>query len=67
MNNAEIIVNQLCEWTDDDDGEYSTACGQTFYLEDETASGAGFKFCPFCGKTLIESGFYEDEDGQSED
>lgn len=66
-NNAEIVVNQLCEW--DFDGDiYSTSCGHTFYLYDESATDVGFKFCPFCGKTLVESDAEDDdEDGEGED
>jgi hypothetical protein len=45
-----------CLWTFDRDGFWATACGEAFVLTDEnTPSKHGMRFCPFCGRPLVES------------
>jgi hypothetical protein len=38
-----------CEWALDDDGNYSTGCGQAFVIEWGDLGENGYKYCPTCG------------------
>lgn len=54
-----------CIWEEVDEGSYYEAgCNQKgFSFNDGTAKENGFKFCPFCGKPLIEKPpIYNEED-----
>ena len=58
-------MNDTCTWTQDDEGGelYSTECGKSFYFTDEGPTENEFRFCPYCGKTLIEVKYVlEDEE-----
>jgi hypothetical protein len=44
----------VCEWKDDDDGSWWTACGEGWNFIDGGPMGNGMKYCPFCGKPLAE-------------
>lgn len=43
-------VPGYCEWTADDEGNYSTACGNRLELGDGLPSN--FKYCPYCGNKI---------------
>ena len=51
------IMNS-CAWEADEDGIWHAACdhaSQNLYcFNDEGPKGNGFKFCPFCGRPLVE-------------
>lgn len=50
-----IQIMRICNWThDDDSGVYETACGEEFEFYDAGPVENGFRFCPYCGKTLID-------------
>jgi len=42
-----------CEWHEDEDGQYFTACGNTFEFCEGALDDNGFKFCPYCGNRII--------------
>ena len=44
-----------CAWGKDEDGIYQTDCGECFVFNDDGPKENGFKFCPYCGKTLKSS------------
>lgn len=45
-----------CFWQfEDDDGSYSTSCNHMFIFNDEGPNENGFRFCPYCGKSLLDS------------
>ena len=48
------MSEQTCSWDHDGDGDtWATSCHEYFMLiDEETPTECGFKFCPFCGKTL---------------
>lgn len=51
-----------CLWKFDDlDGIYESGCGRNFFFETGTAEENGFKFCPFCGKELMNANETEPE------
>jgi hypothetical protein len=48
---------KVCEWGKED-GEWQSACnpdGWRFHEWSDTPSEQGMKFCPFCGKHLVEA------------
>lgn len=44
----------LCEWHENIDGDWETACGHTWCLIDGTPSDNDMRFCPVCGGVLRE-------------
>jgi len=44
-----------CNWKQEDDdwGTYETDCGGSFNIIDGTPQDNGFKYCCYCGKTLV--------------
>ena len=42
-------------------GNYATGCDGEFTFIDSTPSANSFKFCPFCGKALVEQPYDEVE------
>jgi|WetSurSiteA1Bulk_404760.scaffolds.fasta_scaffold10017_3 hypothetical protein len=45
----------LCMWFEDQDGNWDTQCGHKFTFTDGDPEANGFEYCPYCGKTLVES------------
>ena len=43
-----------CVWTEDEDGNYETDCGQMFCFIEGGPTDNGMKFCCYCGKPLKE-------------
>jgi rRNA maturation endonuclease Nob1 len=54
-----------CDWAQDWDGSWHTACGNIFVFEDYTPKENHFSFCPFCGDPLIEHKFIEERTNES--
>jgi hypothetical protein len=64
--------NKGCLWfregTEGDNMWWKSGCGHEFVFEDESSpTDNGMKFCPFCGKTLVqtEDSDWEDCDADS--
>jgi hypothetical protein len=52
-----------CAWNGDLDFNcWETDCGNSFWLEEDTPTGNGMKFCCFCGKSLVTELAEEDPD-----
>jgi hypothetical protein len=54
------FMDGTCEWTEEKEwgesmGTWDTECGNAFTIIDGTPQENGFKFCLYCGKSLIES------------
>lgn len=48
-------LRKTCEWKfSDDDLDWQTQCGHGTHLRDGGPLENGFKFCAFCGGTLVE-------------
>jgi len=45
-----------CAWTEDEDGNWHTGCGQVFNLCMGTPDENKLRFCPYCGKALVTKG-----------
>lgn len=46
-----------CKWnapTEEDSDCWETSCGEAFVFETETPGKNGYRFCPSCGKKLVE-------------
>ena len=55
--NKEISDKNYCRWSPPSNFEidyWETECDNAFNLIDGTPSENGMKFCPYCGKKLIE-------------
>jgi hypothetical protein len=56
-------MNEKCTWSEDEDGLWWTACKEIHEFFDGTPTENSYKFCPYCGKVLIEKTLeYEGED-----
>lgn len=45
-----------CEWREDDEGVWDTACGQRFvFMAEEGPVANGMRFCCYCGECLRET------------
>jgi hypothetical protein len=60
-----------CEWHEEDEDSqcYATTCNQAFQFDSDCDCGPsenGFKFCCFCGSTLIEVRYQRDDDDEPE-
>ena len=54
-----------CRWQEDADGNWDTACGETWTMIDGTPSENHYRFCPGCGKGLLELRYVEPEEKDS--
>jgi len=45
----------ICEWKCDDDGIYSTSCGNSFVTTEGTLAENSFKYCVYCGRHIFNS------------
>lgn len=45
---------KTCKWTEDEDGNWDTECGEKFEVSSGLPSENGFKYCHHCGKRLVE-------------
>ena len=48
---------QACEWTEDEDGRWDTACGRAFEFIDSGPAENGAHFCQYCGGRLAAKAF----------
>jgi ribosomal protein S27AE len=57
-------MNDTCTWTQDSSGEwdyYDTECGHAFYFTDEGPIEHEFRFCPYCGKSLVDVPYIKED------
>ena len=57
---------ETCEWVDDGEGCHVSQCGKYFEFTEGGAVDNDFKFCPHCGKPLVEIKYTEDDDAAEE-
>lgn len=52
-----------CNWVEDSDGNWATACGNSYVLDPaEPPEAHGMKFCCYCGKALQSFSYKEPQD-----
>jgi len=42
-------AGRVCGWTQTEDGQWDTGCGEVFEFVDAGPEENGFAFCPYCG------------------
>ena len=42
-------IASKCLWSEDDEGNWDTACGEKHQFVDGTPSQNHYRFCPYCG------------------
>lgn len=42
----------ICQWSAEEEGVYSTACDNAFFFDTGDIGENGFKFCPYCGRPI---------------
>jgi len=50
-----------CNWRQDEDGVWDTECNNLFILNEGGPTFNGFKFCPYCGGSLTETPYTEND------
>lgn len=53
---------QECVWEEDAEGIFHTACNESHEFYEDGPEGNNYRFCPYCGKTLKEIPFEDQED-----
>lgn len=48
-----VLPDRCCVWAENEDGVWETECGHVFTFETGTATENSFRYCPYCGRTLI--------------
>jgi len=44
---------ETCQWTEDENGPHETECGHAFEFTYDGVEANGFKYCCFCGGSII--------------
>lgn len=55
----QLAMKPSCTWRLDDDGYYATQCGQAFTAFAEGLDGNHYRYCPWCGRAIVEA--HDDE------
>lgn len=45
--------HETCQWTEDENGIHETECGHAFEFTHDGVKANGFKYCCFCGRSII--------------
>ena len=48
----QVNARETCDWQQDGNGIWDTACEQTFEFNDGGPAENDFRFCPYCGLAL---------------
>jgi hypothetical protein len=62
---AVLTTTQDCTWTEDDEGNWDTQCGEKWCFIEGTPTENHCRFCAYCGGRLVEVRYVEppiDED-----
>ncbi len=54
-------MTRVCEWSQDEDGNWATDCGNAFVLNDGTPLANKMFFCCYCGLVLAQRLFVSKE------
>lgn len=54
-------MSTRCDWREDEDGNWDTACGECFVFENGSPHDNKQLFCGFCGGKLIEHKYVQKE------
>ena len=56
---AHKTKSKPCKWTEDEDGNWDAECGGKFVLIDGLPSENNMNYCPYCGKSLKETRYFD--------
>jgi hypothetical protein len=56
-----IRMDYNCKWDQDYNGTWETSCENAFEIIEGTPDENGMKYCPYCGKKLIQFEFNNDD------
>jgi hypothetical protein len=56
-----------CIWTEDENGDWASACGNAYVFYSGGPRDNAFVFCCFCGHPLVEEPWEESRDGGDDD
>jgi len=59
------LLTGSCDWEENEDGWWNTDCGNAFEFTDGSPIYNEFKCCPYCGKTLTETPYSEEDDSSA--
>ena len=52
-----------CEWTEDQDGNWQTRCGEIHIIITGTPEENNYRFCPYCGKRIEQARLPAQQEG----
>ena len=52
--NSESTIIPICMWTERKPGDWSTACGKAYTVFNGTPKDSNYRYCPNCGKVILE-------------
>lgn len=61
-----VTSASACEWREDENGLWQTACGCAFEFIDDGPTANKQSFCGYCGKRLIEVAYVEPFEAEAE-
>ncbi len=56
-----------CAWTEDEDGAWWSGCDIAHYIDFESPSKMGMRFCCYCGAELVEKMFMAEDEGATDE
>ena len=62
MKKDSLSIRKTCTWKYEcpyEIGYYDTECGTAYYFEEGTIEENDYRFCPYCGKRIVEEGTKE--------
>jgi hypothetical protein len=63
-----LTTDERCNWVEDSDGNWATACGNQHCLDpNEPPEAHGMKFCCYCGKKLASFSYKESDEDEEDD
>jgi hypothetical protein len=54
LTKGDECMGDNCEWKQDENGVWETECGNLFEIIDGTPNENNLKYCPYCGKHLVQ-------------
>jgi hypothetical protein len=60
------LPGDTCQWTEDEDGNWDTGCGEKFIWTAGIPTDSGERFCFYCGKSLKVIRYTTESNGDEE-
>ena len=56
MNLTRTLKRPFCQWSETEEGNWISDCGEVFCMIEGTPAENKYSFCPSCGRILREKG-----------